>query len=109
MLVVLAASQAITVTTLAQLCSMTPVILQLVVPIATPPPPRSFLQLTCVALMASAAVPLTLSVAELVAHVVDVVGAAMEMVGAVASPAATFQLKVCEAVSTLSEKVAVTE
>jgi hypothetical protein len=108
-LVLFAASRAVTVMTFAPPCSVMLVMLQLVVPVATPLPPRSLLQLTCVTPTASAAVPFTLSVAELVAYVVDVVGAVMEMVGAVVSPAATFQLKVCEAVSTLSETVAVTE
>jgi len=108
-LVLFAASRAVTVMTFAPLCSVTPVMLQLVVPVAVPLPPRSLLQLTCVTPTASAAVPLTLSVAELLVYVVDVVGAVMEMVGAVVSPAATFQLKVCEAVRTLSETVAVTE
>ena len=95
--------------TFAPLCSVMPLTLQLVVPVAPPLPPRSLTQLTCVTPTASAAVPPTLSVAELVAYVVDDVGVVMEMVGAVVSPAATFQLNVCEAVSTLSETVAVTE
>src|SRR5688572_11780845 len=95
--------------TFAPLCRVIPLALQLVVPVAVPLPPRSLTQLTCVTPTASAAVPPMLRVAELVAYVVAVVGVAMEMVGTVVSPAATFQLNVCEAVSTPSETVAVTE
>ena len=107
--VLFAASRAVTVMTFAPLCKVMPATLQLVVPVAVPLPPRSFVHVTCVTPTASAAVPPTVSVAELVAKVVDVVGVAMEIVGAVVSPAATVHVNVCEAVSTPSDTVAVTE
>jgi hypothetical protein len=107
--VLFAASRAVTVMTFAPLCKMMPATLQLVVPAAVPLPPRSFVHVTCVTPTASAAVPPTLRVAELVEYVVDVVGVLIAIVGAVVSPAATVHANVWEALSTPSETVAVTE
>ena len=56
-LVLPAASRAVTVSTFAPLKSAT-LALQLAVPVAVPDPPRSFTQLTCVTPTASLAVPL---------------------------------------------------
>ncbi len=60
------ASCAVTVMMFAPLCKAMPATLQLVVPVAVPLPPRSFIHVTCVTPTASAAVPPRATIAELV-------------------------------------------
>jgi hypothetical protein len=58
-----AASRAVMVMTFEPPCSVMPLTLQAVVPVAVPLPPRLFAQVTCVTPTASLAVPLMLNVA----------------------------------------------
>jgi hypothetical protein len=104
-----AASRAVIVMTLVPVASGIPAALQLVVPVATPLPPRSLDQATCVTLTLSHAEPLK-SIEE---DVVDVllVGAAIDTVGRVESLlllVVIVQVNACDAVSTPSDARTVT-
>src|ERR1035438_5715036 len=84
-----AASRAVTVMTLAPLCSAILLIVQAVVPDAVPLPPRSLLQVTCVTPTLSLAVPPRLTVLLLVGYVGLLVGEVIVTVGAVVSGGVT--------------------
>jgi len=106
-----AASRAVTVMMLLPLTSGIDEIAQLVVPLATPLPPRSFAQVTCVTPTLSAVVPVRLIVEDVVEYVAAVVGVAIATVGRVVSPGAVVivHVNVCDAVRVPSEARAVTE
>jgi hypothetical protein len=104
-----AASRAVIVMTFVPVASGIPAALQLVVPVATPLPPRSLDQATCVTLTLSHEVPLK-SIDE---DVVDVplVGAAIDTVGRVESLpllVVIVQVNACDVVSTPSDARTVT-
>jgi hypothetical protein len=80
-----AASNAVIVITLVPLWSEIPEMLQFVVPLATPLPPRSFDHRTCVTPTLSDAVPLNEVIDELVEYVVPLVGEPIVTVGRVVS------------------------
>jgi hypothetical protein len=84
-----AASRAVTVRTFAPDCRGIPLAVQVVVPLAVPPPPRSFAQVTAVTPTLSAAVPPRVRGVLLVAYVAAAVGAVMLSVGGVVSAGAT--------------------
>jgi hypothetical protein len=106
--VLAAASRAVIVMIFAPFTSGIPAALQLVVPVATPLPPRSLDHVTCVTPMLSVADPLKRTVDDVV---VPVVGVAIVTVGRVVSAAGAVMthVNICEAVSTPSDARAVTE
>ncbi len=85
MLVLPAASRAVTVSTFCPLCSTIPLTDQLVVPVAVPLPPRSLLQVTCVTATLSEAVPPSASGVALAVCVASLVGVVIVTVGSVVS------------------------
>ncbi len=85
--VLFAASRAVTVTTVVPAPSGTAAIVHAVVPVATPLPPRSVVQLTCVTPTLSLAVPLTSSVLLVAVCVPPLVGVVIAIVGTVVSAA----------------------
>ena len=87
MLVLFAASRAVTVSRFEPDCSAIPAALHEAVPVAVPLPPRLFVQLTCVTATSSAAVPPSASVPLVVLYVAPLVGAVIVTVGAVVSGA----------------------
>ncbi len=84
-LVLPAASRAVTVNTFVPLDSAIPLTDQLVVPVAVPDPPRLFAQVTCVTPTLSDAVPLKVSGVVPVAKVAALVGPVIVTTGGVAS------------------------
>jgi hypothetical protein len=105
-----AASRASTVITLTPPWSVIEAIVQLVVPVAVPLPPLSFIHVTCVTPTTSVALPLTVNVLVLVVYVVAVVGAVICTSGGVVSgPASpTVQVNDFESDNNPSEAVATT-
>ena len=85
MLVLPAASRAVTVSTFEPDCSTIPFTDQLVVPVALPLPPRLFDQLTCVTPTLSDAVPPSASGVEVTVSVAPLVGLEMLTAGATVS------------------------
>jgi hypothetical protein len=80
-----AASRAVTVSTFAPLCSAMLLAVQLVVPLAVPLPPRSFVHVTWVTPTLSDAVPPKFTVLLVVLYVLLEVGEVIVTVGAVVS------------------------
>jgi hypothetical protein len=106
-----AASTAVTVMTFVPFTSGTLVRLQLVVPVATPLPPRSLVYDTWLTPRSSAAVPPTLIDTAVAEYVDEAVGAVIVTVGGVVSgvvPATIVHVNDCVAVSVPSNARAVT-
>src|SRR5437762_866771 len=108
-LVLPAASFAVTVSTLAPDCSTIPLAVQLVVPVAVPLPPRLFAQVTCVTPTLSDAVPPSARDDVGVLYVEPEVGVVIAIVGSVVSPPAPVPVTRRVLISPPAAKLTLTE